>query len=190
MADQVYMVGPDLGVFHATPKVKYYTNSVLAYSLYSSHPMKSPEQIDPDWARYAETILRFTAGGNLEVDLRESLSDQMRAEFKGLGFRDTFGIVTAHDPYGRDLAPEENRQLQVRLESELQASDIHFVPVDACSLDRKHCECSVAIDVDQATAVSIARKYEQMAIFWYDGEAMWLIGAMVESDPIRLPRTA
>jgi hypothetical protein len=152
--------------------------------------MKSPEQIDPDWGRYAETLLSFGAGRKFEVDLREPLSDAIRTEFKGLGFRDTFGILTAHDPYGRDLTPEENKQLQARLESELKAGGIHFVRVDACSLDRQHCECSVAINVNQATAVSIAKKYEQMAIFWYDGEAMWLIGAMVESDPIRLPRTA
>lgn len=152
--------------------------------------MKSPEQIDPDWARYAETLLSFGDGRKLEVDLREPLTDAIRAEFKELGFADTFGILTAHDPYGRDLTAEENKLLQAQLESELKSDGVRFVRVDACSLDRKHCECSVAIAVDQATAVGIAKKYQQMAIFWYDGEAVWLIGAMVESDPIRLPRTA
>lgn len=80
--------------------------------------------------------------------------------------------------------------LQTRLEKELQESGVHYVRVDACSVDRKHCECSVALDVDQERALEIAVKYDQMAIFWYDGDAVWLLGAIVPSDPIRLPRSA
>ena len=152
--------------------------------------MKSPEQIDPDWGRYAETILSFGGVDGFEVDLREPLSSQACAGFKSLGFADTFAIMTAHDPHGRDLTPKANKILQTRLEDELNADGVHFVHVDACSTDREHCECSVAVAVDQGTAVRIAARYEQMAIFWFDGEAMWLIGAIVQSDPIRLPRTA
>lgn len=152
--------------------------------------MKTPEQIDPDWARYAETVLSFSGDHTCEFDLREILPEGAFAEFRARGFQDTFAVLTAHDPYGRDLTPGENRDLQNRLESELASSKVHFVRVDACSVDRKHCECSVAINVPQTMAIQIAARYEQMAIFWFDGEAMWLLGAMVESDPIRLPRTA
>jgi hypothetical protein len=152
--------------------------------------MKTPEQIDPDWARYAETILSFTGDQPFEIDLRENLPPSARSQFQERGLQDTFAILTAHDPYGRDLSSEENKALQARLETELGRDGVHFVRVDACSVDRQHCECSVAIPVDQKRAIAIAVRYEQMAIFWYDGEAIWLIGAMVESDPIRLPRTA
>lgn len=152
--------------------------------------MKNPEEIDPDWGRYAETILMFSEQPGMKIDLRETLSSQARSYFESIGFPQTFAILTAHDPLGHDLTPDENRQRQMKLEAELTAAKIHFVRVDACSTDREHCECSLAIDVDQAQALGIAKAYEQMAIFWYDGEAVWLLGAMVKSDPIRLPRTA
>lgn len=151
--------------------------------------MKTPEQIDPDWARYAETVLSFGGEHACEIDLRENLPVKARDAFRARGFNDTFAILTAHDPCGRDLTPEENKVLQNRLESELKSSNVNFVRVDACSVDRRHCECSLAIDVTQKSALEIAARYEQMAIFWFDGNAMWLLGAVVESDPIRLPRT-
>ncbi len=152
--------------------------------------MKNPEEIDPDWARYTETILIFEGDSRFEVDLRELLTEGARNHFRNRGFPQTFAILTAQDPFGRDLTPEENRERQKTLESGLKADGVHFVRVDACSTDREHCECSLAINVDQNRAVVIATTYEQVAIFWYDGDSMWLVGGIVKSDPIRLPRTA
>lgn len=152
--------------------------------------MKHPEEIDPDWARYAETVLLFGGADSMEVDLREPLTGDAREYFRNRGFRQNFAILTAHDPCGRDLSADENQERQARLESELARDGIHFVRVDACSTDREHCECSLAIDIAQDRAVAIAIEYEQMAIFWYDGDSVWLIGGIVKSDPIRLPRTA
>lgn len=152
--------------------------------------MDDPEQIDPDWARYAETILSLEGSPPLEIDLRASLPELARANFKQRGFSGAFAVLTAHDPCGRELSAAENKTRQAGLENELTADGVPFIPVDACSIDREHCECSVAIAVDQRLAVAIAARYEQMAIFWYDGDAMWLIGVVVESDPIRLPRSA
>lgn len=152
--------------------------------------MKNPEEIDPDWARYAETILSFAGDRPFELDLRENLTAEAHLEFQRRGFPRTFAVLTAHDPEGQDLTADENKLLQQRLEGELTDSGIHFLRVNACSMDRKHCECSVALDVDQERAVEIAAQHEQMAIFWYDGDAFWLIGVIVKSDPIRLPRSA
>ncbi len=152
--------------------------------------VKNPEEIDRDWARYAETILLFDGESSFQVDLRVNLTDADRANFRNMGFQQTFAILTAHDPFGRGLTPEENRERQAKLESELTHDRIHFVRVDACSTDREHCECSLAIDVDQDRALAIAVEYEQMAIFWHDGDAVWLVGGIVKSDPVRLPRSA
>lgn len=150
--------------------------------------MKNPEEIDPDWARYAETVLIFEGG--FEVDLREPLTNDARAQFRNRGFPQTFAILTAHDPYGHDLTAEENRERQAKLELELKSEGVHYTRVDACSTDREHCECSLAIDVNQDQAVASAKDYEQMAIFWYDGADMWLVGGIVKTDPIRLPRAS
>lgn len=152
--------------------------------------MKSPEEMDPDWARYAETVLSFGGEPTFDLDLREVLPSEARREFPNRGLTGTFAVLTAHDPHGRDLSPAENMALQKQLESELAQDGVWFVRVDACSTDRQHCECSVAIDVPQQRAIDIAAQYDQMAIFWFDGEAFWLIGGIVRSDPIRLPRTA
>lgn len=151
--------------------------------------MKNPEDIDPDWGRYAETVLIFEGEPGFEIDLRELLTEEARVHFRNRGFKQTFAILTAHDPFGREVSPEENTARQAKLEAELAAREIHTVRVDACSTDREHCECSLAIDVEQDQAVAIAIEYEQMAIFWFDGSDMWLVGGLVKSDPVRLPRS-
>lgn len=184
------MIRPDLGLFHAGSKGQVPYHRKAGAVLVSRSDVKNPEEIDPDWARYAETILIFGGAVRFEVDLRELVTDGARTNFRNIGFPQTFAILTAHDPFGRELPPEENQARQDKLEADLAHDGVHFVRVDACSIDREHCECSLAIDIDQDRAVAIAGDYEQMAIFWYDGEAMWLVGGTVKSDPLRLPRTA
>ena len=62
--------------------------------------------------------------------------------------------------------------------------------VDACSHDRSHCECSVAVVMERDRALALARELEQIAIFWFDGKRFWILGAIVESDPLMLPRSS
>ena len=60
--------------------------------------------------------------------------------------------------------------------------------MDACSPDHAHCECSVAVLMPQEKAIELARELEQVAIFWFDGKLFWILGAIVEADPLMLPR--
>ena len=62
--------------------------------------------------------------------------------------------------------------------------------VDACSPDRSHCECSVAVIMEQKRAIDLARELEQVAIFWFDGKQFWILGAIVEAEPLMLPRNS
>jgi hypothetical protein len=64
------------------------------------------------------------------------------------------------------------------LEAELTSSGDDFVRVDACSPDKSHCECSVAIKGDPERALDLARRWNQIAIFWWDGNQFWLKGAI------------
>jgi len=64
------------------------------------------------------------------------------------------------------------------------------VKVDACSPDRSHCECSVAVVMEQKKAIDLARELEQVAIFWFDGKRFWILAAIVEADPVMLPRNS
>lgn len=150
----------------------------------------SPDQHDPDWPRYPETILRFSTIPPVEIDLRELPSFDALAGLQMAGLGDPFAVITAFDPRGRDLSPAENERRRRDLDRRLTKSGHRFVNVDACSPDGAHCECSVAVLIDQEHAIALARELEQVAIFWFDGKRFWILGAIVKSDPLMLPRSS
>lgn len=150
----------------------------------------SPDQHDPDWPRYPETILRFSTVPAVEIDLREIPSSEALSQLRDVGFADPFAVITAFDPRGRDLSPAENEKRRRDLSRRLTKTGLRFMDVDACSPDRSHCECSVAVVMEQDRALALARELEQVAIFWFDGKRFWILGAIVESDPLMLPRSS
>jgi hypothetical protein len=150
----------------------------------------TPDQHDPDWPLYPETILTFATTPPVEIDLRAVPSSRVVKELAAAGFGAPFVVLTAYDPRGENLSPEENDRRQRRLDERLKAAGYRFVRVDACSPDRSHCECSVAALMPQAEAIELARELEQVAIFWFDGQRFWIVGALVETDPLMLPRSS
>ncbi len=148
------------------------------------------DQHDPDWPRYPETILSFSTKPEIEIDLRRIPSADTLANLESAGFGQPFAVVTAFDPQGRNLSREENERRKRDLDRRLSADRYKFAHVDACSPDRAHCECSVAVLMPQEKAVELARTLEQVAIFWFDGKRFWILGALVETDPIQLPRSS
>ena len=150
----------------------------------------SPDQHDPDWPRYPETILRFSSRPPVEIDLRAVLSADALSRLRAAGLGDPFAVITAFDPRGRDLRRAENEKRRRDLNRRLKKAGHRFVDVDACSPDGSHCECSVAVIMDQQDAVALAHELEQIAIFWFDGSRFWILGTLVEADPIMLPRSS
>ena len=150
----------------------------------------TPEQHDPDWPRYPETILSFSTQPVVEVDLREIPSEGALAQLQAAGFADPFAILTAFDPHGRDLSTAENKKRRRYLDRRLTTEGYKFAHVDACSPDRSHCECSVAVVMPQGKAINVARELGQVAIFWFDGKRFWILGVVVETDPLMLPRSS
>lgn len=150
----------------------------------------TPDQHDPDWPRYPETILDFAATPRLVIDLREIPADGRIAALKSAGLDQPFAIMTAFDPRGENLSVAENEKRKQALEQRLLSSGYTFVQVDCCSPDRSHCECSVAVTMPQAKALDLAREMQQVAIFWFDGKRFWILGALVETDPLMLPRSS
>lgn len=147
----------------------------------------TPEQHDPDWPRYPETILSFSPKPAVEIDLREMPSERVIAELSAAGFGQPFAVLTAFDPRGRDLSPAENERRRRELEERLTAEGYKFAHVDAFSPDRAHCERSVAVVMPQERAIELAREMEQVAIFWFDGGRFWILGGTVKTDPMMLP---
>jgi hypothetical protein len=39
-------------------------------------------------------------------------------------------------------------------------------------------------------ALELAKELEQVALFWFDGQRFWILGALVETDPVMLPRSS
>jgi len=150
----------------------------------------TPDQHDPDWPKYPETILTFSTNPKVEIDLRENVSDSTLTELQRIGLSEPFAVMTAFDPRGRDLSAAENEKRRRDLTRRLKTGGYRFVDVDACSPDRSHCECSVAVVMEQDDAVALAKELEQVAIFWFDGERFWIVGALVEADPLMLPRSS
>ena len=150
----------------------------------------TPDQHDPDWPRYPETILRFQIEPALEIDLRQTPSERDLAQLAAAGFNRPFAVLTAFDPRGHDLSPGENEQRKHDLDRRLTSKGYDFAHVDACSPDGSHCECSVAVVMSQEDALALARELEQVAIFWFDGKSFWILGAILETDPLMLPRSS
>jgi hypothetical protein len=151
---------------------------------------KPPDQHDPDWPKYPETVLMFATRPAVEIDLREIPSDSALAQLRAAGLGKPFAIVTAFDPGGKNLSASENEQRKQDLDRRLTSMGYAFVHVDCCSPDRSHCECSVAVTMPRQTALDLAREMRQVAIFWFDGKLFWILGVMVETDPLMLPRSS
>jgi hypothetical protein len=150
----------------------------------------TPDQHDPDWRRYPETILDFATSPAVQIDLREVPSDDAISALKSAGLDQPFAIITAFDPRGENLPAAENERRNKELEARLRSSGYRFARVDCCSPDRSHCERSVAVIMPQDKALDLARELEQVAIFWFDGRLFWIVGALVETDPLMLPRSS
>lgn len=150
----------------------------------------TPDQHDPDWPRYPETVLDFATRPAIVIDLRKVPSEDAIAALKEAGLGQPFAIMTAFDPRGENLSPSENKKRRRELDDRLRASGYNFAPVDCCSPDRSHCERSVAVVMPQEKAVDLARELEQVAIFWFDGSRFWILGALAETDPLMLPRSS
>jgi hypothetical protein len=151
---------------------------------------RTPDQHDPDWSRYPETVLSFATHPPVEIDLGEIPSESALAQLRAAGFGKPFAIVTAFDPEGRNLSAAENEQRKLELDRRLASTGYQFVQVDCCSPDRSHCECSVAVTMPQQKALDLAREMRQVAIFWFDGERFWILGALADADPLMLPRSS
>lgn len=147
-------------------------------------PMR-PED-DPGWAGYAETILEVHLDPPQEVDLTRPIAARERAIFRAAGLPDAFGLVTADNPFGRPAPEAVNQQRREGLLAELASRGTVAVRVDGLSRDRRHREVGVALPWPQDAVVALARRWDQSAIYWFDGEAMWVVGALTESPPWRL----
>jgi len=153
---------------------------------------------DEKWDAYRNTILEFEGPPRLRVDLREPLDDRRRRALRELTQGTAFGVFTAENPAGENAedAPTEreeerrddrNERRTSRLEAELAASGVAFVAVDGVSPDGEYRERCVAARLPRAQSIALARRFEQLALFWFDGERFWLLPGLADKEGRPLP---
>lgn len=142
---------------------------------------------DPSWASYARTILEFQVEGTPRVDLAQVLSPSARARFLSVGLPGCFGLLTPENPRGRRVDQAINDTRWAGFRTEL-ADDL--VQVDGLDPDSTHRERGVALPWSCERVVHLARRWDQSAIYWFDGHEMWVVGALATAPPWRLGAAA
>ena len=148
---------------------------------------------DPGWDQYPETLLEFFRDPDddapaLVVDLRRPVDDAARRRLAALGLDGPFGVVTAAAPRGEDQLEDFDRARQADLDDAARTESLALTwRVDGVSPDGAHRERSTAVRLPKDDAVALGRRYQQSAIFWYDGRDFWLLGALAAAEPVRLP---
>lgn len=120
------------------------------------------------------------------VDLRVPVLPATRRVLAAIGLGEPFGVVTAFNPRGVELDEAENSRRASELEAEMVRLGLEFMRVDCCSPDRSHCERSVTVTAPREQVLDMATRWEQLAIFWWDGASFWVHGA-TQAGVLRLP---
>jgi hypothetical protein len=142
-----------------------------------------------DWGAFPDTVLRFATTPTVIIDLRSELTEEIRIALRFVGFERSFGIVTAQDPMGVSQRDDVNARLAASLQEEARKLGATQLLVDACGAGSAHCESSIAIALDMQSVIRLADRYQQLAIFWFDGEAFWIIPVRSSKQKLKLPAT-
>ena len=146
-----------------------------------------PMQDEALWAAYTGARLLIGRAPTIKVDLRMPVSDEVRHLLTNLGLGATFAVVTPFDPRGERAPAWRNLVRYIRMRRRLRHDNLKFIPADGESPDSGHRERGFAIAMSRVDAVALARELEQLAIYWFDGEAFWIDGALASRAPQRLP---
>jgi hypothetical protein len=114
-------------------------------------------------------------------DLREKYPGYFEARLDASpppgGYPPEFWVITACDPNGVELDPEENGERTARFESELSAAGMVHFP--ATGYDPRpegtHREPGFGIVCDEREAMRLGRKWEQVAVFHITDGVVWLV---------------
>lgn len=137
------------------------------------------------WGSYPETVLDFPEL-QLRVDLRRQLAgDTAKLLRDAIG--NTFAIVTADYPCGEELSTEAHEPRFAELTAFLDGRGHPYVRADGIATEDPHRERGVAVIVDRSSACEIARRFDQLGIFWFDGTGFWLVPVLRDGEAVHLP---
>ena len=153
------------------------------------------------WSEYGETVLRFCEPDGFDLDLRRPVDAAARQALALIGLDVPFAVLTAENPEGANAedAPSEaeqdrrerrNARRRSRLEMELRSRALPHRHLDGVAPDGEYREHCVAVPLPREQAVELAHRFDQLALFWFDGTRFWLIPVDARAEPTPLPVAA
>jgi hypothetical protein len=94
----------------------------------------------------------------------------------------SFAIITAHNPQGVIVDARTNRGYNLALHNLLAARhDVtQLLPITGCAPDMSHQEASFLVALPKATAMTIAKQFQQNAIFWVEGDQLTIVPVVLK----------
>ena len=150
------------------------------------------------YAAYTQTVLELPGVADGRIDLRRPIGDAERALLRAVGLDRPFAVMTGENPRGEnddDAPTDEEEQARearnaddlARLVAALGAAHTPFVRIDGTAPDGSYRERCVAVLLPRDEALALASRFEQLALFWYDGDGFWLLPAEAGAPPLELP---
>lgn len=150
------------------------------------------------WTEYGETVLRFHDPDGFDLDLRRPVDAAARQALALIGLDVPFAVFTAENPEGanaedaptgaeQDRRERRNVDRRSRLETELRSRELPHRHLDGVTPDGDYREHCVAVPLPREQAVELARRFDQLALFWFDGSRFWLIPVDAREQPAPLP---
>ena len=136
-------------------------------------------------SEYPNTVLVFEDGAR--VDLRRPLEEDALDVLRRRGLLRPFAVFTSENPCGDGAKDAENDARLAELLASLRRQAGEVVRVDGMAPDGSHRERCVAWVTSLGAARAWAERYQQLALFWFDGERFWLWPALAEEAPEPLP---
>jgi len=99
-----------------------------------------------------------------------------------------FWVITACDPNGDELDPRRNEERTAIFEAELSSAGLAHFPVTGYDPrpEGTHRETGFGIVCDGREAMSLGRKWEQVAVFHIKGGEVWLVFCSEDEERFHL----
>lgn len=98
-----------------------------------------------------------------------------------------FAIVTAFNPMDRKLSHDENRLADQSLKNLIKDRNLSHFRATGGSPDMSHSEPGWAIETNLESALEMARKFNQRALWWIEDDELHLVDCS-RTTPLHLSR--
>lgn len=100
----------------------------------------------------------------------------------------SFAIITASNPNGVVLPRRDNHLLRLKLVRTLRYTHVRCQGLWGVSPDLSHAEYSFVVRCSLAKALWLGRCFEQIAIYWFDGNRLWLVYCQNPTKPLPMEK--